>query len=955
MRIHHPRSAAAVERLIALGETGVGGIESAGEDGDGGWVERTPPTPTLSVCMRDGVSWRDAIELVASLAAAQAACEKACLFPGALWPDAICVRDGCAEIRADRLVAAMLGMPAPVEEPLPTRWMSPELAAAGQPDNASNRYAIGLILYRLLSGEHAFSGQSLRRRMEDQARRGAAPFAYEVAKQLPPGLETLCLRMLDAEPTKRPGSAAELADRLSRLAGDGLNFSTEINPDSEQLAASRSEPDRAQAKPLESNNISVNKLRPSPLLVVGLVAAGVAIAAVAIGSAAAPGGVAVRPTAPIEKAIDSDDCAGCHARQSAEWHRSVMGHAAKSPLFQSLEILIQEQVGRDVNCPDGAGILRVADPQTACREGGRGLAITGSGGEHWCVNCHSPGENLEASMPAWDGVGGSASSRLPLRDLLPDSSMQGISCAFCHQVGGPVQPGNAEAGLYEGNPFWTSTRSGLRFSMRPEDRRGPFGIANSGYLLRPSVLVGGTKQVSGGTHAALDDQTRRYMKSSEFCGACHDVRLFGTDVIGASKGEHFKRLRNAYSEWVDWAGKERAAGREPASCQDCHMSSYPGICVPGARSDSVADRACPPGTRFAATRPGTYPQSRSPIDGAIERVSTHQFSGVDIPMAAEFPATSIDDPSLDTHGIPLGARQRRDLLLARTFELAIDGARDIGRRIEVPIVIENTGAGHRVPAGFSQEREFWIHFRVTDASGRVVYEVGRVDRHDENLHDKVFERVNTSEEIRDGLGRPLGMFGADLSDGPDVPRWSPNPARGGTEFRGEGLINFQNGFLRCVRCIGIIDEAGRCQPRTGQGITRADRYADGEYDPDSGRCFSNLQGENALFEVYFPVGALDATRGVVRGPDAIVDTRSVPPGVPIRYVYDLPVDPGAGPFTVEAHLMFRAFPPFLIEAFADYEERQSRLGLRPSGPLITRAALDRLEVVEIASAKATLQ
>ena len=44
---------------------------------------------------------------------------------------------------------------------------------------------------------------------------------------------------------------------------------------------------------------------------------------------------------------------------------------------------------------------------------------------------------------------------------------------------------------------------------------------------------------------------------------------------------------------------------------------------------------------------------------------------------------------------------------------------------------------------------------------------------------------------------------------------------------------------------------------------------------------------------------------------------------------------GSGPFRVEASLMFRAFPPFLIKAFAAYEREQARRGLRPSGPLVT--------------------
>src|SRR5262249_48421200 len=157
----------------------------------------------------------------------------------------------------------------------------------------------------------------------------------------------------------------------------------------------------------------------------------------------------------------------------------------------------------------------------------------------------------------------------------------------------------------------------------------------------------------------------------------------------------------------------------------------------------------------------------------------------------------------------------------------------VGARLEIPIRIENTGAGHRVPAGFSQEREIWLEMTVRDGRGDTVYEVGKLPSEDADLRDKIFVSLATSDEIRDAKGRPLGVFGADVIDGPDVPKWSPNPAFGGTSFRGHGLLNLQNGFLRCVRCIGIIDASGQCQPGPGQGRTRADRFDDGAYDIDT--------------------------------------------------------------------------------------------------------------------------
>ena len=244
---------------------------------------------------------------------------------------------------------------------------------------------------------------------------------------------------------------------------------------------------------------------------------------------------------------------------------------------------------------------------------------------------------------------------------------------------------------------------------------------------------------------------------------------------------------------------------------------------------------------------------------------------------------------------------------------------------------------------------------VKDGRGDAVYEVGKLTSDDADLQDKVFTRISTRDDVKDFKGRPQGVFGADVVDGRDVGTWDPNPAFGGTSFRGKGLINMQNGFLRCVRCIGFIDAAGRCQPGPGQGRTRADRFDDGAYDLDTGECRSNLIGNSAFFETYFPVGALDADRGTLKAPDAILDQRSAPPGVLVRYTYELDTLGRTGPFTVTAKLRFRPFPPFLLRAFADYEARKAAQGLRPSGPQVKPSMFARNHPIDLAEATRTIE
>lgn len=945
------------ERLLRLGGEGIGRFFDAGEDDDGIWLARHQGGETLSTWLKRDHTADEVVRTLLRLAKILCAAEDESLFPGPLSPKLVRFEGERLELVADPLVHALVGVSASaghVAESASPRFIAPEQADGAPWDNTANRYVFGLILYRALAGEHAFAGQGLRRSLEEAAHRAPPPIADERAAKLPPGLQSFCLSMLDPKPRERPRSAREIAERLERLS-EVAPSPGERSPEPKQRESREPAPPTvapetpARAPPALAKRRSWMALLP--------IAAGVVIALLAmLGIGTKP--EAVRERLRREPLRSGDtlarDCAACHPRQTGEWHRSVMSHASKSPLYQALEILIEEQVGRDFDCPNGAGILRGADG-SACRDRSSGLPVTGSGGELWCVNCHAPAYNLEPNLPAWDGRSSDARSRLPLIDLLTERAMEGVSCGFCHQVHGPVQPAR---GGYQGNPFWTSTRTVARFEMRPEDSRGLFGIANSGYELDPAELfprsVAPEERVAGGAHARPTQAATAYLKSSQFCGSCHDVRLFGSDVIGVRKGEHFKRLRNAFSEWQDYADREARAGRKAASCQDCHMSTFPGVCE--TEVGGLGGRGCPPGTRFSKREPGSRPSARwAGSSGTAEKSSPHYFSGVDLPLAQEFSKDLLDEPSVDLFGIPLGAKQRRQMLLAESVRLTLEDGGVRGNLLSLPVVVENVGGGHRVPAGFSQERELWVHLRITDARGRLVYEVGRIERDDEDLRDKLFLRVNTEDNFRDGQGRPLGVFGADVADGPDVPRWNPNPARGGTRFSGRGLINFQNGFLRCVVCIGIIDGSGRCQPAPGQERARAERFADGNYDPDTGECGSNLFGDEALFETYFPIGGLDATRGATRGPDAIIDTRSLPPKLPVTYVYELPIGGFAPPFAVEARLLFRAFPPFLLRAFIDYERRQARTGRRPSGPLIDEQAILRNSIVELGRVSAVVR
>ncbi len=963
-----PSDEALVRRIASFGEAGVGGFSAGwGKEDDGIFALRRVPSKTVDTLERgerlDGIS---ALAKVRDVARALAFCEQKGVFPGPLRPTEVALGSASrpdAFILVDGWIRALLGCDqggvasksAP-SAPSP-RWTPPEQASGAPWDNAANRYVLGLVAYRLIAGAHPFSGIGLRDAMA-AATSPPPPFDDEIGRSLKPGIQSFVLAMLDPDPAKRPPSAEAIAERCEELMRD-------VAP---ARAAGRGEAHAREEVPARRERLA-RVLEPAPTATVAQSSSrsrrlALAAAPIVLGLALAGAGLAASsrpPPVPVEKRALSqaplkkttaEACAPCHARQVAEWSRSVMAHSVKSPLFGALESVVEEQVGRSDRCPSGAGVLRKASGDV-CRDDKTGLTLTGTGGEHWCVNCHSAGDNVASTVPAWSATL-NAGARKPLRDVLTPQAMEGISCAVCHQTIGPVHGASA----YQGNPTWTSPASGAVFRMRPEDGVGIRGIGNSGYLLDPNVLLASSLGRGGSgdpiVHRRVPDDTARYLRSSEFCGACHDVRLFGTDSIGVrDRGEHFKRLRNAYSEWKTWADAERAAGRQAATCQDCHMSLYPGVCVPG--SNGARSEGCPPGFHFEARAPGEKARGMIASSSSEPRpMSSHWFTSVDLPLASEFPDAWANDTALDPSGVPLGLEARREQLLRHTFKLALARGTRVGSRLEIPVEIQNVGAGHRVPAGFSQERETWIEMTVRDGKGDVVYEVGKLANDEADLRDKVFLRTTTRDDVKDAQGRPQGVFGADVIDGPDVPEWTPNPTFGGTTFRGKGLVNMQNGFLRCVRCIGIIDAQGRCQPGPGQGRTRADRFDDGTYDIDTGECRSNLTGTNAFFETYFPVGALDAERGIAKAPDAILDQRSAPPGVVLRYTYELDARGRSGPFTVRARLRFRPFPPFVLRTFADYEARKASQGLRPSGAQITAAMFSRNHPIDLADASLTI-
>ena len=352
-----------------------------------------------------------------------------------------------------------------------------------------------------------------------------------------------------------------------------------------------------------------------------------------------------------------------------------------------------------------------------------------------CIECHSPTGVFDQELPDFVGP----EEQKPARDSLSAVNREGISCDFCHTVTGPD----------------------LESSTLGD------GIANVSLEFAPSNTKMGpiADPVKSTYHTSSQTD---FLSSANFCGGCHDVRLPFEDT---DTGEPFQRLENLFTEWQEgpYNSTDNPHGRV-VTCQDCHMSLYP-MTEPGVR----------PMMKIAAT-PEAPERSHA----------IHAFTAVSFPVIDDERFPNVDTDEVDEFGYPKGQKQRREQMLKAACTLTLQGTPesiDVDDDVlSVAVVVTNTGAGHRVPSGFSQERQVWIELTVEDDDG-LIYESGF-------LRDK--PHPETGERIADGLLDDEDLEDRHIHIDPDTLEATvqPGPDINQRPEVNLGLVNFQNAFIR---------------------------------------------------------------------------------------------------------------------------------------------------------------
>jgi DNA-binding beta-propeller fold protein YncE len=210
----------------------------------------------------------------------------------------------------------------------------------------------------------------------------------------------------------------------------------------------------------------------------------------------------------------------------------------------------------------------------------------------------------------------------------------------------------------------------------------------------------GESQINAKPEEHKASYSQEFYKDEKYCKGCHNEFSPGLGAV-------------IVDTWGEWEASSYNNPKQPEKhrgCIACHMHgdvNRIGENIPGISTD---------GGRIK------------------DNVVTHQFTG------ANHFLLGLRNKPLEKMSIDL-------LKTSASLEQKIEDE-------VLTVRVNNIGAGHALPTGVADFRQFWLHVKVRDAGGNLVFESGALDEAgnlDENAH--VFMK-----EFGDKEGKPVGLI-----------------------------------------------------------------------------------------------------------------------------------------------------------------------------------------------------
>jgi Protein kinase domain len=214
-----------------LSHPGIVSVFDTGHDGDTRFiVMECLHGSTLARLLHQGgaLAPERAAEVAAAIAGALAAAHREGIVHRDIKPGNVMIDDsGLVKVLdfgiARAIASTTLTQPAAVVGSAP--YLAPELARGARADARSDIYALGCVLYAMLTGRPPFTGELAASVMHQHGSRTPRP-PREQNPATPAALDALVMRMLAKRPADRPQSADELAQMLAACVRDRLTPAT---------------------------------------------------------------------------------------------------------------------------------------------------------------------------------------------------------------------------------------------------------------------------------------------------------------------------------------------------------------------------------------------------------------------------------------------------------------------------------------------------------------------------------------------------------------------------------------------------------------------------------------------------------------------------------------------------------------------------------------------------------